>query len=326
MPGSRLQSAVSDAELLVEFAARNGIDVDSTLVNTVSATRAAVDAGTITQAQEAAFFEAYIKLSHALGKVTVSSIRDSRDEFGIERPKYLWFGPKIRISRAQLAVKRFRRQAVLALLVLLITQIYWLWGSTLTDNLQQVETRDAELKKINMTSATEAEVQAVTTEQNNLYFRFTTLDSLLRDWSAVWGLFGKYQKPNYKDVPSVYPNHLMLRVPAENRLVVFQVYVLPLLYGLVGACAYVLRQLIIETRERTYQAEARPAYDLRIFLGMLSGLAVGWFLRPDSQGKMIGQLTPFALSFLAGYSVEVLFSAMDKLVNAFGSVSQTSKG
>src|ERR1700724_2409744 len=161
MPGSRLQSAVSDAELVVEVAARNGIDVDSTLVNTVSATRAAVDAGTITQAQEAAFFEAYIKLSHALGKVTVSSIRDSRDEFGIERPKYLWFGPKIRISRAQLAVKRFRRQAVLALLVLLITQIYWLWGSTLTDNLQQVETRDAELKKINMTSGTHAAVHAV---------------------------------------------------------------------------------------------------------------------------------------------------------------------
>jgi hypothetical protein len=317
---------VSDAELLVEFAARNGIDIESDLVNTVSATRAAVDAGNVTDPQEAAFFEAYIKLSHALGKVTVSSIRDSRDEFGVERPKYIWFGVPIRISRAQLAVKRFRRQAVVALLLLLITQIYWLWGSTLTDNLRQVEARDAELKKVNLASATEMEIQAVTTEQSNLFIRFTTLDSLLRDWSAVWGLLGKYQRPNYKDAPSVYPNHLMLRVPAENRLTVFQVYVLPLLYGLVGACAYVLRQLIIETRERTYQAEARPAYDLRIFLGMLSGLAVGWFLRPDPQSKLVGELTPFALSFLAGYSVEVLFSAMDKLVNAFGSVSQTSKG
>src|SRR5438874_9145130 len=281
MPSSRLANAVSDAELLVEFAARNGIEIDSELVNAVTATRVLLEKGTATETQEAAFFEAYIKLSHALGKVTVSSIRDSRDEFGDERPKYFWFGAQVRTSRARLAVKRFRRQAILALLVLLVAQIYWLWGSTLTDNLKQVETRDLELKKVNLTAATDLERQAVATEQSNLFLRFTTLDSLLRDWSQLWDLFGKHPKPDYQDIPKVYPNHIKPRVPAENRLRVFQVDLLPLLYGWVGACAYVLRQLIIETRERTYQSEARPAYDLRIFLGVLSGLAVGWFLRPD---------------------------------------------
>ena len=92
MPSSRLANAVSDAELLVEFAARNGIEIDSELVNAVTATRVLLEKGTATETQEAAFFEAYIKLSHALGKVTVSSIRDSRDELGDERPKYFWFG------------------------------------------------------------------------------------------------------------------------------------------------------------------------------------------------------------------------------------------
>ena len=49
-------------------------------------------------------------------------------------------------------------------------------------------------------------------------------------------------------------------------------------------------------------------------------------LKPDPGAKLVGNLTPLALSFLAGYSVEVLFSAMDKIVNAFGSVSQAVKG
>lgn len=330
MPGSRFPGAVADAELLVEFAARNGVDgvkgIDEALVSRITATRSLLDQGKVTDADESLFFGAYAKLSHLLDKVTVASIRDSRAEFGDERLKYYWFGPKVTLSKAQVAVKGFRRQATLALTVLLLVQVYWLWGSTLVDNLKQVEGRNAELQKVNLTVVTDPEKQANTTEKNNLFLKFTTLDTLLHDWNHVWGLFGGYPTRDYQNPPNIYPNHIKLRVPTENRLRVFQVYVLPLLYGWVGACAYVLRQLIIETRDRTYQAEARSAYDLRIFLGVLSGLAVGWFLRPDPDGKLVGHVTPFALSFLAGYSVEVLFSAMDKLVEAFGSFAKGSKG
>ena len=59
---------------------------------------------------------------------------------------------------------------------------------------------------------------------------------------------------------------------------------------------------------------------------MVAGLAVGWFFQPQGGGKTIASLTPFALSYLAGYSVDVLFTAMDKLVEAFGSFAKTSKG
>jgi hypothetical protein len=325
MSSPRLNSALEDAELLVEFAARNGIEVSSDLVECITSTRAAFLKGSLCEKEEAKFYDAYTKLAHSLGKVTVSSIRDSRPEFGTERCKYIWFGPKQRLSNAQRAVNRARWQTISGLVILLIVQIYWLWGSTLIDDLRAVESRDAELKKINLTNATDQDKANVDDEKDNLFVRFTTLDSLLRDWSSVWGVVGSSQRPNYKDMPSVYPAHILLRVPAENRLSVFQVYVLPLLYGWVGACAYVLRQLIVETRDRTYQSESRSAYDLRLLLGALSGLAVGWVLKPAPGAKLVENLTPLALSFLAGYSVEVLFSAMDKIVSAFGSVSQASK-
>ena len=59
---------------------------------------------------------------------------------------------------------------------------------------------------------------------------------------------------------------------------------------------------------------------------MLAGLCIGWFFKPGQASPVIGNLTPFALAFVAGYSVDVLFSAMDKIVDAFGSIAKTSKG
>ena len=52
----------------------------------------------------------------------------------------------------------------------------------------------------------------------------------------------------------------------------------------------------------------------RIILGMLSGFAIGWFLKPDTIFDESSAASPFALAFLAGYSVEILFIALDKLV------------
>jgi hypothetical protein len=64
-------------------------------------------------------------------------------------------------------------------------------------------------------------------------------------------------------------------------LAVLQGYLLPLLYGWIGATAYVVRSLSREARERLYRRENDTAYTLRIFLGSLAGLAIGWFLKPE---------------------------------------------
>jgi hypothetical protein len=85
----------------------------------------------------------------------------------------------------------------------------------------------------------------------------------------------------------------------------------------------VLRRITREIRDLTYTTDSNARYRLRIQLGTLAGLAVGWFLfiPPDSVGSgalfSFKELSPLALAFLAGYSVELLFAAMDKLVAAF---------
>jgi hypothetical protein len=84
-----------------------------------------------------------------------------------------------------------------------------------------------------------------------------------------------------------------------------------------------LRNMTREIKELTYTTDSNVRYRLRIQLGSLAGLAVGWFLFvPPNPGMAASifsfrELSPLALAFLAGYGVELLFAAMDKLVSAF---------
>jgi hypothetical protein len=96
---------------------------------------------------------------------------------------------------------------------------------------------------------------------------------------------------------------------------ILQQYVLPLLYGLLGATAFVIRTISQQARDRLYRAENEAGYYLRMWLGVLGGLAIGWFIKPT--GGSIGALSPLALAFVAGYSVDLLFTAMDRIVGAF---------
>jgi hypothetical protein len=105
-------------------------------------------------------------------------------------------------------------------------------------------------------------------------------------------------------------------VKSRQVLGVFQGYLLPLLYGWIGATAYVVRSLAYESRERLYRRENDTAYTLRIFLGALAGLPIGWFLKTENVSGF-NAISPFALPFVAGYSVDLLFTFLDKIVNAF---------
>ena len=94
-------------------------------------------------------------------------------------------------------------------------------------------------------------------------------------------------------------------------------YVLPALYGLLGACAFVLRQLSADIAELRFANDLRVRYTLRLNIGLLAGLAVGWFISPDQNASVVANLSPLALAFVAGYGSELLFAVLDRIVNAF---------
>ncbi|MFZ4699780.1 MAG: hypothetical protein ACOYMG_06980 [Candidatus Methylumidiphilus sp.] len=132
---------------------------------------------------------------------------------------------------------------------------------------------------------------------------------------------------------AVIPTYLALN-ESERILRLISEFILPLLYGLLGSCAYVLRDLTNTIGAVTFSKSTLINYNLRLIMGPLVGIAVGLFLGvspPDlfqdtnsgtspvspANNTNITSLSTVALAFLAGYSVEVLFSALDTLVGAF---------
>lgn len=91
-------------------------------------------------------------------------------------------------------------------------------------------------------------------------------------------------------------------------------YILPVLYGLLGASAYVLRSTVKDTESGIYSVDSRRNYFLRLALGTLAGLIVGWFVILLPGQTFLASISPFAISFLVGYNIEILFSWMDGFI------------
>jgi hypothetical protein len=97
-------------------------------------------------------------------------------------------------------------------------------------------------------------------------------------------------------------------------------WVLPGLYGLLGACVYLMRDIVLghalNRSQRSCSFVAMLGMLLRIALGGLAGIIIGWFWVPASGGASTAisvSSVPFGIAFLAGFSIETLFSLLDRL-------------
>lgn len=112
----------------------------------------------------------------------------------------------------------------------------------------------------------------------------------------------------------VYPDIERIITAVRSPIEIMQIYLLPLLYGMVGAFAYVLRKFTSNLRVENYQHDSKVSYLLRVFLGAIAGLTIRMFFFPSGEETGLAIYSPLALSFLAGYGVELLFSTMDRLI------------
>ena len=104
------------------------------------------------------------------------------------------------------------------------------------------------------------------------------------------------------------------QLAAQFVLVVLQSYLLPLFYGILGAGTSVLRCLSKEIEEETFSDQEGTQHLLRVSLGALAGILVGWFsfLIPSETTSFVGSISPLAIAFLVGYNIEIFFSLMDR--------------
>ncbi len=118
------------------------------------------------------------------------------------------------------------------------------------------------------------------------------------------------------------PAHRRTLMEAHVALTALQGYALPFLYGLLGACVFILRNLSNDVKNLSFVSDV--GYQLRLPLGALSGVAIALVLDMTQGSAPLKGMTPLAIAFLAGYSVDMLFTAMDRLVTAFSGDTPSS--
>jgi hypothetical protein len=91
-------------------------------------------------------------------------------------------------------------------------------------------------------------------------------------------------------------------------------HALPILYALLGAYAYRLRQFSETVRNRTFHPSF--ADSARLITAVIAGAVAGLFNPVRDLA-----VSPLATAFLVGYGVEIFFKFIDTLLNSLGTAA-----
>lgn len=102
------------------------------------------------------------------------------------------------------------------------------------------------------------------------------------------------------------------RLNAQITVGVITATVLPIVLGIMGACAYVVRLISDQIKDTTFSATSPIRHLVRVALGGLAGVVIGFSGVVTDMG-----LSSSALAFIAGYAVEPVFSTIDSIAEKF---------
>jgi len=307
-----LASAISDANLLIKYNSIRNQQLDSGAVKDVLTLKSEIASGSINVETETAFWLALNALSNAAAPATPATIRltSTQDKDG-----------KLALAKVFIkAIQRYRRITFIFLLLAIILNSYWFVASRTLDNLGKVYTEIAETNdKIN----TNKEIIAGLTPKPAK--TQADLDTLSKAKTANLGLTDKIRNLTTDALShdavlkvllpgiSTKNNEGIAEVVLEYLKSIIGLTILPLVLGGLGACVFVVRKIGDLVRANAYDPDTSFSFRLRIYLGCIAGLVAAQFdIFQDSN------LSPLAFAFLAGYGIEIFFSALDRLVGAFG--------
>jgi hypothetical protein len=346
---SYLEDALKDAERLLKYAAEAGVDIEPDIRHSVVQARA-FSGGVWKEDAAASLLIALTKLAAKLKPVTAESLKACHDEPRNAIRSYLGWAVCLALVIVPFSIGSFvtsgfsdaiRKDIVSAndLSVKLVAQLHPTGAG---------KTGDAHLEGPIMPAG--LSVAEVVTELQefaglirsidyrarrlNAFMLFLETDPFARQRSNPQALHDLFQ------LPPELPSHL--ETAADERVTKYQDVryfaqslqedvamfygalancLLPVLYALLGTCAYLLRSFERDMSNRTYVPSS--ANSARFLIAAISGGVVGLFNNfTNSPGASV---PPLALAFLAGYAVDVFFSFLESLIKSFTRTKDTSE-
>jgi hypothetical protein len=346
-----LLDAIGNVQLLILTAAENAIELPEEALSSIMLAKQAFEENRLEPEMEVKFWASYQIIAREMSPISINSVKATFDPHPSQR-FFLWnllFRRKMPLSRQ--CAFNYKLLSLITLFLLIALQIYWYIGWSLTSD---ITTQSQIVTSVEIKLETLVHEHEVFSLQNNrpLTEKELNKENILRrkmkehrswrdaasnhleNWNSVWSdmdllTLQPWQMENYEDFSDEVKRRIQF-VSAGNTLQAITAYLLPILYGLIGACFYILRQLPKEIENLTFSMNSYIDYSLRMVQGPLAGIMVSYFLfndiEPDksisssaaqihSIDANLTTLSPLALAFLAGYSVEFIFKFIDKILS-----------
>jgi hypothetical protein len=336
------RKALEQAGTLLKFAAENKQVADN-VAKTIAECSEAADNGTWTPDISSRFWIAYSSLCTAIRPVTLDTI--ANNEVPPSGSRFFW-SP---VSPSKRAARRYLVILILFLLLAIIFQFIVATASNLVKEAKDIgkdiaqggQTLIQEISSIrgslgtgrfSETKLTPDQLKSVSqmqTQFRTMWIKEDTVVRKLRLFSSLttFGLDNEiysYTSGTLQAVDSVedfdsaltahYQNQRLFTNVEESGSLAISVInsVLPLLLGLVGACAYVTRLISDQIKDATFSSTSPVRHLVRVALGALAGAIVGfgWL------GSGISA-SPLAAAFIAGYAIEPVFATIDNISEKF---------
>ncbi|GEM_PF-7022715 len=264
--------------------------------------------------------------------VNVPSIIDIQKKSPVRIFFYLKL-PLLRVSKAIRTLIHFQIWLFVVLILALSIQFYWFNGTSYYSDYVRLVEKIASTKNGLALNPSDS-LQKVLFKENIDQYK-SQKDDVLRGL-CKWEAAASYdpddkQRFNFANLSCCEHNEGGID-KIEDRLIrsvkiklsLCDSYLLPLLYGLLGAIVFSLRNITYEIAHYKLRSTSKNRYLTRLYLGAFAGIAIGWF--GDSFSSEIltfeESLTPIVLSFIAGYSIEVFFNLIDRNIKSDKKISE----
>lgn len=333
---------IDNANTMLSYIVDRGMEIDPKHLEVIVDSRTRQKNNKWTKEAEIRFYLTYMELTRAIKPVTVDSLASSRPT-NLQKVGKIgqFFGRKTKDSLSRRSTTGYTLCTVFCMFLLLGVQIYFYLGSTRLDSILECESESEKLYK------RMSELRVILQNSDDIQYasEFENCQDLMEEYDhrklanielmEPWvhnlrrlsfnttmptDTIPKYDlRGNRAGDRNVMMANTAIIQEAKSYRLILGIYILPLLYGIIGGFTFVLRELTSEIKGLTFSTGSNIKYMLRILLGAIAGLAIGLFWGDIQNVQQFGitSLSPMLLAFLGGYCVEYLLQFLERIVTSF---------